>query len=249
MIYITGDTHGDLDLYKLNSKFFQKGKKLTKNDYVIICGDFACCWDNGAYDKYIQNWYNEKPWTTLFVDGNHENHDALDAYPVEIWNGGKVHKISDSIIHLMRGQVFTIEGKKIFTFGGAQSHDMWHRKEGVSWWAREMPSDEEYEEGFRNLEAVGNKVDYVITHCAPDQVQNGLFQWRHYEHDKLTNYLEIVRQTITFDHWYFGHYHDDNDIGAKFHCLYDNVIELGDYIFEKRGLNGTDLIGDILSDV
>lgn len=170
----------------------------------------------------------------LLMVSNHENHDALDAYPVEIWNGGKVHKISDSIIHLMRGQVFTIEGKKIFTFGGAQSHDMWHRKEGISWWAHEMPLDEEYEEGFHNLEIVGNKVDYVITHCAPDKIQDSMFEGRHYTHNKLTNYLEIVRQTIEFKDWYFGHYHDDSNINNKFHCLYNNVIELGGYFFDKR---------------
>ena len=97
-----------------------------------------------------------------------------------------------------------------------------------------MPSDGEYEEGLRNLEAVGNKVDYVITHCAPDKTQDSMFEWHHYTHNKLTNYLEIVRQTIEFKDWYFGHYHDDRDIDNKFHCLYDNVIELGDFIFDKR---------------
>ena len=68
-IYAVGDTHGDIDLYKFNSKFSQEGKKLTKDDYVIICGDFGGVWDKGEDDKYIQNWYNERPWTTLFVDG------------------------------------------------------------------------------------------------------------------------------------------------------------------------------------
>ena len=68
-IYVVGDTHGDIDFHKLNSKFFREGKKLTKDDYVIICGDFGGVWDKGEYDKYVQNWYNERPWTTLFVDG------------------------------------------------------------------------------------------------------------------------------------------------------------------------------------
>ncbi len=68
-IYVTGDVHGSLDLYKLNSKFFPAGKKLTKDDYVIICGDFGGVWDKGESDKYVQDWFNEKPWTTLFVDG------------------------------------------------------------------------------------------------------------------------------------------------------------------------------------
>ena len=127
---------------------------------------------------------------------NHENHDALDAYPVEFWNGGKVHKISDSIIHLMRGQIFTIEGKKFFTMGGAESHDKIYRKEGISWWPREMPSNDEYEEGLANLDKVNNQVDYILSHCAPDQLQSQIAYW--YEHDKLTGYLEIVRQTVKF---------------------------------------------------
>jgi hypothetical protein len=48
----------------------------------------------------------------------------LNAYPVEEWHGGKVHKIRPSVIHLMRGQVYELQGKKFFTFGGAQSHDI-----------------------------------------------------------------------------------------------------------------------------
>lgn len=36
----------------------------------------------------------------------------------------RVHKVRDSILHLMRGEVFEIEGKTIFAFGGARSHDI-----------------------------------------------------------------------------------------------------------------------------
>ena len=161
----------------------------------------------------------------LLMVSNHENHDALDAYPVEFWNGGKVHKISDSIIHLMRGQVFTIEGKKFFTMGGAESHDKIYRKEGISWWSREMPSNDEYEEGLANLDKVNNQVDYILSHCAPDQLQSQIAYW--YEHDKLTGYLEIVRQTVKFGWHYFGHYHIDKDfLNYKATCLYNNIIEI-----------------------
>lgn len=161
----------------------------------------------------------------LLMVSNHENHDALDAYPVEFWNGGKVHKISDSIIHLMRGQVFTIEGKKFFTMGGAESHDKIYRKEGISWWSREMPSNDEYEEGLANLDKVNNQVDYILSHCAPDQLQSQIAYW--YEHDKLTGYLEIVRQTVKFGWHYFGHYHIDKDfLNYKATCLYNNIVEI-----------------------
>lgn len=137
--------------------------------------------------------------------------------------------ISDSIIHLMRGQVYTINGKTFFTFGGAQSHDKWHRKEGISWWAREMPSDEEYEEGFANLAKVDNKVDYIITHCGPDCVLNELRDSgklpKGIIHDKLTNYHQIVSKTVDFKTWFMGHYHQDMDID-NYSLLYDWVEEI-----------------------
>ena len=161
----------------------------------------------------------------LLMVSNHENHDLLDSYPISEWNGGKVHFITPSIIHLMRGQIYEIGNKKFFTMGGAESHDKIFRKEGISWWSREMPSDEEYEEGLNNLDRVNNKVDYIISHCAPDQIQNQIAYW--YEHDKLTNYLEIIRQTVDYKWWYFGHYHIDKDfVNYKATCLYQDVIEL-----------------------
>ena len=123
-IYVTGDCHGTFS--KFNTSNFELQRSLDKDDYVIICGDFGGIWSTDVEnreEKYWMSWLADKPYTTLFVDGNHENFDRLNSYPVEIWNGGKVHKINQSVIHLMRGQIFELAGQKIFTFGGAQSHD------------------------------------------------------------------------------------------------------------------------------
>ena len=136
MIFITGDTHGDVNFLKL--KELAKSRKesnkpaLTKSDYVIICGDFGGVWNKGRFNQDLQA-FKRLPFTVLFVDGNHENFDILDALPVEIWKGGKVHRVVDNVIHLMRGQVFTIESKTFFTFGGAESIDKDTRAEGESW--------------------------------------------------------------------------------------------------------------------
>lgn len=100
---------------------------MTKEDYVIICGDFGGVWNKeveNKEEKHLLDWLEGKPFTTLFVDGNHENFDRLYSYPVELWHGGKVHKIRPSVIHLMRGQIYEIDGKSFFTFGGASSHDI-----------------------------------------------------------------------------------------------------------------------------
>ena len=245
MIYFTGDTHSDFT--RFSTERFPDQKNMSKNDYVIICGDFGGLWKKSNETNYWLKWLSEKSFTTLFVDGNHENFDMLNEYPVTFWNGGKVHMITESIYHLMRGQVFTIAGKKIFTFGGAQSHDirdgildpaepdfkekykkLWNnmalfRVKGVSWWKEEMPSDEEYDEGLKNLEANDWTVDYIVTHCGPNSIID-IFSRGFYEHDRLTDYLENIRSKTTFKKWFFGHYHEDRMIGDRFLMLNEEII-------------------------
>ncbi len=93
-MYITSDIHGYIDISKLNSRNFPISRSLTKDNYLIIAGDFGLIWNNRNDEKYWIKWLTNKNFTTLFIDGNHENFDVLDNYPVEIWNGGKVHKIN-----------------------------------------------------------------------------------------------------------------------------------------------------------
>lgn len=219
-IYVTGDTHGDIDLGKLK----REGFAAQEGDYVIICGDFGAVWDGSKEDKNLQEWYNSQPWTTLFCDGNHENFELLSKYPVEEWNGGKVHRIGPKILHLMRGQVFTIEDKKFFVMGGAQSHDIRFRTPGKTWWAEEYPSYREAKEGYKNLIKNDKKVDYIITHCAPTYVVHWINPW--YKGDGLTEFFEGISLETEFNHWYCGHYHMDADFINNISVLYDRIIKL-----------------------
>lgn len=250
MIFITGDCHSNFE--RFNTENFPEQKEMTKDDYVIICGDFGGVWDKGISGKaetWWLNWLENKPFTTLFVDGNHENFDRLYSYPVEKWNGGKVHKIRPSVIHLMRGQVYLIDEKKIFTFGGAKSHDIsggilepedpkyklkkkqldkgWepYRINHVSWWAEEMPSRAEMEEGRRNLAEHDNDVDFIVTHCCSSGTQaclgGGMFT-----PDDLTNYFQVLRETVQFKKWFFGHYHDNKNVNAEEILLYEQIIRI-----------------------
>ena len=140
MIYVTGDTHGLIDVEKVSKYRFPDGEKLSKADYLIICGDWGGLFFNNDRDKTVIDFWENKPYTVLWVDGNHENFDLINTYPVEEWNGGKVHFIRPTVIHLMRGQVYIIDGKKIFTFGGGLSIDKAKRQAYVSWWPQEEPS-------------------------------------------------------------------------------------------------------------
>ena len=226
-IFVTGDTHRGEDWNKINTKNFPEQKVLTKDDYLIIAGDFGALWFNDKSDEFFLKEYSKRSFTTLFVDGNHENHDLLDSYPVEMWNGGKVHRVADTIIHLMRGQVYEIDGKAFFTMGGAQSTDVGRRKEGKSWWPREMPSDEEYEEALNNLKKHDFKVDYIVTHCCPEEIVGAQDVFFNRRSNKLTCFLDslINEYHIEYKAWYFGHYHQDKDIG-DIHCVYNQIVEL-----------------------
>ena len=231
MLYITGDIHGILSIDRLDGSNFPEGELLSKSDYVLITGDFGLLFLDDSLEKQLRKWLENKPWTTLFIDGNHENHDLLDSFPVTKWRGGKVHKISDSVYHLMRGQVYTLpvsdsKNIKIFTFGGADSDDKQWRT-AASWWAREMPSEEEYQEGMSNLEKHNWKVDYIFSHTAPSSCLPLLNNYRIIPRlpDQLTQYLEMVYNETTFIKWYHGHMHVDLEYKlGKVRAIYEDIM-------------------------
>ena len=246
-IFITGDTHADFERFKKAICYEQA--ELSKNDYVIICGDFGGVWDGSPRERYWLDWLEAKRFTTLFVSGNHENYDLLSEFPVQEWHGGRVQFIRPSIIHLMRGQVYEIEGKRFFTMGGASSHDIddgilesddpkfkqkcramnarnaMYRVNHRSWWKEELPNEEEYQTASANLEKCGWEVDYIITHCCPTSVQEELGAG-FYQADALTDFLEEVAQRCQFKYWFFGHYHDNGVIREKFVLLYEQILRL-----------------------
>lgn len=241
MIYITGDIHGDIDIAKLTSKNFSDGKKLTSSDYVIICGDFGLRWDNSKGERHWLKWLDRKPWTTLWIDGNHENFDMLNKYPVEKWNGVNVHKITDKIIHIMRGSVFELEGHKFFAFGGAESHDKEYRQLGKSIWNEELPSEEEIAAGRQALEDCGWKVDIVITHSMPEDIQNSLFPHVNYGTNRLTKFFDEVDEKLKFELWFSGHYHISTAYDEKHFLIYNDIVKLTENGFVKISRNSKNL--------
>ena len=127
-IFVTGDIHASYDIAKLSESCFDT-TGLSKDDYVIVCGDFGLVWNNSASEQYWLRWLDARPFTTLFVDGNHEGFALLNSLPETMWNGGRVHQVANSVFHLQRGQMLDIDGYRIFTMGGAASseYDSEHR--------------------------------------------------------------------------------------------------------------------------
>lgn len=247
MIYITGDCHNDFSRFSIDK--FPIQKEMNKNDYVIIAGDFGGVWtfeEESNQEKYWLDWLEQKSFTTLFVDGNHENFTRLYNYPVKTWNGGKVHEIRPSVLHLMRGEIFNIDNKRFFIFGGARSHDIqdgilnldeeekiynfrkigaFFRIRDYSWWDLEMPTKEEMENGLKNLKKANYKVDYIVSHCCPTSIQ-ALISAGTYKRDALTDYFQKIYEKCEFKKWFFGHYHENRHINEQFELLYEDIIPL-----------------------
>lgn len=247
MVYITGDCHADWTRFGM--KEFPDQKDMTRDDFIIVCGDFGL-WNKSKKEEWWFDWFEQKSFTLLFVDGNHENFDRLygDEFEVVDFYGGKAHKIRENVYHLMRGYIFELCGKKFFAFGGASSHDIhdgildpadystkeefaavykeWRdsykmfRVNHVSWWEQELPSHSEMNRGQAVLGASEMNVDYVITHCLPQSVASML---GFFTPDRLTKYFDgLLEAGMRFDRWFCGHYHINRNVG-QYTILYEKI--------------------------
>ena len=227
MIFITGDTHGE----NHNQKIYLKAKELTKDDTIIIAGDFGGVWENKGsefYDKdqRLLDRYEALAPNILFVDGNHENFIELGKYPQVKKFNGTVGELRPSVNHLKRGQVYTIEGKTFFTCGGALSIDKIYRTIDISYWPEELLNYKEQNRALKALDEVNNEVDYIITHTCPQTffkffAENGLFYTQNKYNDPTCTFLDEILEKTKFKRWFFGHFHQNIKLTHKAYCLFD----------------------------
>lgn len=232
MIYLTGDTHIPLDIEKLSVKNFPEQKNMTRNDYVIVLGDFGLLWQRNKTYLYWLDILSKKNFTLLWLDGNHENFDWLEELPVEEWNGGQVHTLADNIIHLMRGNVFQIKDRSFFVLGGAPSIDKERRIEGISWWPREEISRQEAEQALTKLEEIDYTVDYVLTHTCPKILIQEMFGLHSVVNSYTESFLDEIAPRIKCKKWFFGHWHEEREY-KNYCCLYNSIVSLE----EKEGIS------------
>lgn len=239
MIYVTGDTHG------FHSRFAPAcpGRPLppgrlpgmdgwTEADTLLIAGDFGYLWSfpGGKYyeeEQEFLDYLSTLPFEIAFCDGNHENFDLLNALPVEEWRGGRTHRLRRNIHHLMRGELFTMEGQTIFVFGGAASTDRAARVPGISWWREELAGTADYRRSIETLRRCGMQVDYILTHTAPQEIIRRMGYEPFYNDREMTGHLEWIYYEVAFQHWYFGHFHEDRTIGGNMTALLNCTVPLG----------------------
>lgn len=275
MIFVTGDTHGsDGVMNRFNMDSFPEQKEMTKEDYVIVLGDWGVHWKNNfkngkicledkaalpgkdgeiKEETHTLDWLEEKNFSTLFIDGNHECFPRLNSYPVVDFKGGLAHEIRPSVHHLMRGEIFEVNKKRIFAFGGASSHDIgdgildpadyktkeqlnkaikkgyqerkMFRVKNLSWWEEELPNQKEMDNGWDHLEKAHYDVDFILTHTAPASML-AILGGGLYQISDFEKFLEQVKILTDYKYWFFGHLHENRRINEKDYLLYEQIIRI-----------------------
>ncbi|MDQ5983412.1 MAG: hypothetical protein RUMPE_00423 [Eubacteriales bacterium SKADARSKE-1] len=220
MIYVTGDMHGNPIRFKVKQL-----KKLKKDDNLIICGDFGFIWEETSYEKRLLKKIGKLKFNTLFVDGTHENFDLLNKYETVDFKEGRAKNISGNLYQLLRGEIYKIDGKTIFTFGGGESPDKEIRAQSNKWWETELPCIAEMKKGVNNLCKYNRQVDYIISHEPPGKIKS-LIYGNDFNVNILNRFLDDVAKEVSFKAWYFGSTHINKKLTQKYNAIFDEIISL-----------------------
>ena len=228
-LFVSGDLHGSIDFQKLIDFNIKFGNELTIDDYVIIAGDFGVIWyERDEEEEKLLDMLDSFSWTTLFIDGNHENHVRLATFPEVVFKNARAHQISESVYHIMRGEVLEIADLKLLCIGGADSHDKAWRTKNVDWWEEERITPEDIENARKNLERYNFNVDFVISHSLPQSMLRRILPYM--KPTRSSHLLDDIFWDVDIDKsWITGHYHEDfnhQEQEGNFRFIYKDIIML-----------------------
>ena len=228
MVYVTGDLHGDIE--RFSSK---EMKRLKKGDTLLVCGDFGFVWDGSKAEQATLKKLGKMKFNICFIDGVHENFTLLGQYPTQEWGGAAAQVISGNLVHLLRGEIYTIECKTIFAMGGGVSPDDDFREPDDARACQEIPSWEEFNRAADSIERVRGQVDYILTHEPPMKIK-AFLQLKQQtvstggEVTGLNTFFEELGRCCTFKRWFFGSMHADKFISSTHAAVFRKVIALND---------------------
>ena len=239
-IYICGDIHGNI--LPIENIWRRRGKQADSSDVLILLGDVGANYYLNGRDSKFKKKLGKYGFTYFCIRGNHEERpeNCAAAHPDDwhqekffgnnVWVEKKFPYIKYALDQVAE---YNIDGKSVLVIPGAYSVDKEYRlKNGWTWFKDEQLKSEERVEGENYLYKTYN---YVFTHTCPSS-------WMPYFRDlfisavdqrtvdkSTENYLYHVASNIHWDHWYFGHYHDDRDIpGMNATMLFNQELELGE---------------------
>ncbi|MEI6305334.1 MAG: metallophosphoesterase [Deltaproteobacteria bacterium] len=253
-ILFTGDLHGAAGIKRLDPVSFPEGEVLDRKDFVIIAGDFGVIQAHGGITReehHLLEWLSQRPWTTLFIDGNHEHMPRLLSLPLEDRFGGRVGRAARNVYYLRRGERYDIDGRLLLCLGGAFSIDRANRVCGETWFQEEIPTLLDVEATKRS--AAKGPVDVMLTHTCPSDIKTLLPLYLNSMSDPTEHILSELRPLAQPRFWIFGHHHVNwrgYEEGIHYTCLFDEIAlldpKLGIIPLGKKPLTRTKVQGAAL---
>ena len=214
MIYLISDIHGEADFKGL----LQYIEKATEDDLLLILGDVCFKFEDTEENRKFTEFFLSIKKNIAIVDGNHENFEVIKSFPEENWCGGRINRISPSIVRLQRGNVFQIDGKSFFVFGGCKSGKRWH--EMGLYHPGDEPEEAELSLAYENIKKHNFAFDYILTHKYEETPPNGTFC------PALAELTEYIEKNVSYKLWYSGHWHKNEKTDEKHYLVYYELSPL-----------------------
>ena len=186
----------------------------------------------------LPEYIKKLPYPVFFIDGNHEDYDVLKRLPkisdseneLLFQKSGcsltaeNTMKASDGIYYLKRGSVCKIDGFSMLLIGGSTTGPGYKKNHPDIWQKDEDLSKEDEKRILKSLQENDHTFDLIFTHTVPECMVKAWFPDKDLS---VTNkILEHVWQSVSYQYWLFGHFHDDEDYPERMHCLYNDVMLL-----------------------
>lgn len=156
-ILLAGDWHGNRDWAKT---CFEVAAN-SGCDAVLQLGDFGL-WPGREDDwlDHVDSLAGRAGAPLVWIDGNHENHEALDRWRSSADAHGLV-RMRESVQWASRGARWDWAGVRFGALGGAVSIDRFLRRRGVNWWEQEAVTQ-------ADVDRLGDEpLDVLAVHAAP----------------------------------------------------------------------------------
>ena len=229
MIYLTGDTHGNISrIEKFCDKF-----QTSKQDIIIILGDAGFNYYLNLNDYDLKLKAESLPITFFCIHGNHEERPQnISNYQEVIFHNGVAFQQEQfpSLYFAKDGEFYNFNKKQCLALGGAYSVDKQYRiAMGYKWYASEQPNALEKQRIEQEIAKHNYQTDIVLSHTCPYHTMPKHLFLKTIDQSKIDNSMELwfqeISEKLSFQHWYFGHYHADWK-NNKFQMLFENIIEL-----------------------
>ena len=194
---------------------------------LVLLGDVNYAWPGSNVGTHLMRAAEVLP--VDFVDGNHENHDALEhgaSDPVEVLPG---------VRWLPRGARFVLGSTLCMSMGGGISIDRKRRTDGLDYWWRESIGEADVHRALAD-----GGVDLMLTHDAPSSVSIPGKRTLQKDHDRASAWnraaLQAVLEHATPALLLHGHHHVRHEfrgdiarvigLGSNHGPLHDAIVML-----------------------